>query len=125
MNQGTPEQLFLRYRDRGDVEALGAVFDALAPELLLVAAHLAACEADPRERGTSGFRVPSQNVAPGEETEHRQIDTEDPFVDVALGLAPGRYSLRIEDFVTREAGELTLDADPAGAPPRRLDLQLR
>lgn len=37
----SPEQDYCRFRDRGDVQALAAVFDALAPELLLVAAHLA------------------------------------------------------------------------------------
>lgn len=36
----SPEQDYARFRDRGDVQALAAVFDALAPELLLVAAHL-------------------------------------------------------------------------------------
>src|ERR1043166_7498204 len=34
------EQDFLRFRDRGDLNALAAVFDALAPQLLLVASHL-------------------------------------------------------------------------------------
>lgn len=34
------EQSFLRYRQHGDIKALGEVFDAVAQELLLVAAHL-------------------------------------------------------------------------------------
>lgn len=34
------EHDFLRYRDRGDAEALARVFDALAPKLLLLAQHL-------------------------------------------------------------------------------------
>ncbi|MGB3970279.1 MAG: sigma-70 family RNA polymerase sigma factor, partial [Planctomycetota bacterium] len=41
MTDATPEALFARYRSTGDVQALAAVFDLLAPELLLVAAHLA------------------------------------------------------------------------------------
>lgn len=41
MSEPTPEQDFRRWRRRGDTAALGRVFDALAPELLLVAAHLA------------------------------------------------------------------------------------
>ncbi|HEX5051944.1 MAG TPA: sigma-70 family RNA polymerase sigma factor [Planctomycetota bacterium] len=41
MTDATPEDLFARYRAAGDVQALAAVFDRLAPELLLVAAHLA------------------------------------------------------------------------------------
>jgi len=35
------EELFVRYRQTGDPQALAAVFDHLAPQLLLVAAHLA------------------------------------------------------------------------------------
>ncbi|MCC7065509.1 MAG: sigma-70 family RNA polymerase sigma factor [Planctomycetes bacterium] len=41
MNDATTETLFLRYRETGDAQALALVFDRLAPELLLVAAHLA------------------------------------------------------------------------------------
>ncbi|HEU4419141.1 MAG TPA: sigma-70 family RNA polymerase sigma factor, partial [Planctomycetota bacterium] len=36
-----PELLFLRYRETGDPQALASVFDRYAPQLLLVAAHLA------------------------------------------------------------------------------------
>ncbi|HEX5051217.1 MAG TPA: sigma-70 family RNA polymerase sigma factor [Planctomycetota bacterium] len=36
----TPEQLFLRFRDGGDPADLAAVFDCLAPRLLLLAAHV-------------------------------------------------------------------------------------
>ncbi len=35
-----PEDLFRRYRDHGDPAALAGVFDALAPRLLLLAAHV-------------------------------------------------------------------------------------
>lgn len=37
----SPEELFERFRRRSDPAALAAVFDALAPELLLVAGHVA------------------------------------------------------------------------------------
>lgn len=37
----TPEQHFRRFRERGEPDALAAVFDELASELLLVAAHVA------------------------------------------------------------------------------------
>lgn len=40
-----PEHAFQRYRDHGDVAALGAVFDAVAPDLLLVAVRLAGVDA--------------------------------------------------------------------------------
>lgn len=41
MHNVTPETLFARYRETGDAKALGAVFDRLAAELVLVSAHLA------------------------------------------------------------------------------------
>jgi RNA polymerase sigma factor (sigma-70 family) len=41
VNDATTQALFLRYRETGDAQALALVFDRLAPELLLVAAHLA------------------------------------------------------------------------------------
>ncbi len=41
MSEPTTEALFVQYRARGDAEALAAVFDRLAPQLLLVAARLA------------------------------------------------------------------------------------
>jgi RNA polymerase sigma factor (sigma-70 family) len=41
VTDATNEALFLRYRETGDAQALALVFDRLAPELLLVAAHLA------------------------------------------------------------------------------------
>lgn len=43
-----PEELFARFRQHADADALAAVFDALAPSLLLVAAHVApaGCEAE-------------------------------------------------------------------------------
>src|SRR5262245_61170113 len=40
------EEQFARFRGSGDARALGAVFDALAPELLLVAAHVAPAATD-------------------------------------------------------------------------------
>jgi RNA polymerase sigma-70 factor (ECF subfamily) len=42
----TPEQQFVRFREQADAAALAAVFDALAPELLLVAAHLVGRDAE-------------------------------------------------------------------------------
>ncbi|MEZ6015443.1 MAG: sigma-70 family RNA polymerase sigma factor [Planctomycetota bacterium] len=41
-----PEALFLRYRKRGDAAALGELFDLVAPELLVIASHLARDIAD-------------------------------------------------------------------------------
>ncbi len=42
----TPELQFARFREHADVTALAAVFDQLAPELLLVAAHFAGRDAE-------------------------------------------------------------------------------
>ncbi len=40
MTESSPEQLFLRYRGRGDVDALGELFDRTAPQLLGLARKL-------------------------------------------------------------------------------------
>ena len=40
MSVAPPETLFARFRATGDPAALAGVFDQLAPQLLLVAAHL-------------------------------------------------------------------------------------
>ena len=45
----TPEQQFARFRDRADGSARAAVFDELAPELLLIAAHVAPAGAEPED----------------------------------------------------------------------------
>ncbi len=44
------ERDFLRYRRRGDGEALARVFDTLAPQLLLLAAHVAQDRAQAKGR---------------------------------------------------------------------------
>jgi DNA-directed RNA polymerase specialized sigma24 family protein len=41
VQDGLPEQLFERYREHGDVNALGELFDLVAPELLSLAVRLA------------------------------------------------------------------------------------
>ena len=41
-NDRALDRLFERFRRRGDVEALGKLFDEAAPELYRVAVHLAA-----------------------------------------------------------------------------------
>ena len=41
VNGPTTEALFERYRQNGDAEALGVVFDRMAPQLVLIAARLA------------------------------------------------------------------------------------
>jgi RNA polymerase sigma-70 factor (ECF subfamily) len=51
----TPESHFARFRASGSAAALAAVFDALAPELLLVAAHLAPRGVEPEDVVQSTF----------------------------------------------------------------------
>jgi RNA polymerase sigma-70 factor (ECF subfamily) len=46
MTHTTVEADFLRFRHSGDPDALGRVFDAVAPRMILVAAHLAPSDAD-------------------------------------------------------------------------------
>ena len=49
MKERQEDQDFLRYRQKGDPEAMARVFDAVAPKLLLVAAHLTKDRADAEE----------------------------------------------------------------------------
>ena len=42
----TPEELFARYAQHGDVEALSEVFDVCAPKLLRLAMHLLRSESE-------------------------------------------------------------------------------
>ena len=46
MGMPTPEELFARYAQHGDVEALSEVFDACAPKLLRLAMHLLRSESE-------------------------------------------------------------------------------
>ena len=50
-------RLFVRYRMRGDVEALAAVFDEVAPGLLQVAKHLSARTCEPEDLVQTTFLV--------------------------------------------------------------------
>ena len=49
------DNLFRRFRERGDVDALGRAFDAAAPELLRVARHLCRSEAEAEDAVQASF----------------------------------------------------------------------
>ncbi|MBP8299370.1 MAG: RNA polymerase sigma factor, partial [Planctomycetes bacterium] len=56
-------RLFLRWRDRGDAEALAAVFDRTAPELLRLALHLCRNVADAEDLLQGTFLAAIQSAA--------------------------------------------------------------
>src|SRR5690242_12244531 len=55
MERGHLEDLFRRFRDRGDVAALGEVFDATAPDLLRVARRVTRDRAEAEDALQSTF----------------------------------------------------------------------
>ncbi|MFN3242299.1 MAG: sigma-70 family RNA polymerase sigma factor [Planctomycetota bacterium] len=54
---------FLRYRDQGDLDALGRLFDAVSPELLRVAMHLTGNAADAEDALQATFVVAMRKAA--------------------------------------------------------------
>ena len=62
MRKDQADRLFARYRKHGDPKALGRVFDLLASELLLVAAHFAADEAQAEDLVQTTFLDAIENV---------------------------------------------------------------
>lgn len=67
-SQATIEQLFARYIDDGDVDALADVFDRTAPELLRVAVHLAGRTGDADDLLQSTFLTALEKRARWERT---------------------------------------------------------
>ena len=59
----TVEQSFLSHREHGDVRALGAVFDAVAQELVLVAAHIAPTGVDAEDLVQATFVEAMEHAA--------------------------------------------------------------
>ena len=59
----TVEQSFLSYREHSDVRALGAVFDAVAQELVLIAAHIAPTGLDPEDLVQATFVEAMEHAA--------------------------------------------------------------
>ena len=57
------ERLFRRYRIRGDVEALGKVFDSVAPELARIAGHLVGDAAEAEDLLQSTFLTALEKAA--------------------------------------------------------------
>lgn len=106
----SPEQSFRRFRDAGDVAALGAVFDAVATELLLVASHVAPPGVDPQDLVGETFVDAIECAA--------RWDDERPLVPWLLGIL-GNHARR-----ARQRQARALDADRLVRPvePSPLDL---
>ncbi|MCA8976923.1 MAG: sigma-70 family RNA polymerase sigma factor, partial [Planctomycetes bacterium] len=58
-----PSMLFVQFRERGDLQALGEVFDQLAPRLLPVALHLCGHPADAEDAVQQTFLIAIQRAA--------------------------------------------------------------
>lgn len=74
----TIEQCFLRYRDHGDIEALGSVFDRVAQELAVVAAHLAPTGIDAEDLVQATFVLAMQHA--------QRFDSDKPLTPWLIGI---------------------------------------
>lgn len=97
------EQAFQRFRSHGDARALGAVFDALAPELLLVAAHVAPRGVDAEDLLQSAFLEAIEHAA--------RWDPARPLVPWLIGI--------LVNHVRRERQRLARQVDAARLDPRQ------
>ncbi len=61
--QSDPDELFLAWRDRGDLRALGELFDAQAPLLLALARHLCPSREDAEDAVQSTFLIAMERAA--------------------------------------------------------------
>jgi RNA polymerase sigma-70 factor (ECF subfamily) len=100
-------ELFARYRDGGDVEALGAVFDRAAPRLLRLAVHLTGSVADAEDLLQQTF-VQAMRLAP-------QFDAARPLLPWLCALLAGQAK-NLQRSRRRKAAEplpeLPTDAEP-------------
>jgi RNA polymerase sigma-70 factor (ECF subfamily) len=101
------EELFRRYRDGGDVEALAAVFDRTAPQLLLVAAHVTPDAAAAEDLLQDAFLHAMASA--------RQWDPGQPLLPWLTGILRHRALDLARRLRHRRAA--TLDAEPAAHGP--------
>lgn len=114
--------LFVRYREHGDVAALGRVFDELAPRLLAVALHACGNAADAEDALQATFVIAMRKAG--------AFDAKQPIGGWLAGMLAGeaRNLMRREQ---RRRGEplvesAAADGDPSAASERReLVAQLR
>ena len=75
---------FDRWRVHGDLAALGAVFDAIAPRLLPVALHLCGHSADAEDALQQTFLLAMDNAAAFDRTQRLVASTRRPCCSVCL-----------------------------------------
>ncbi|MEM1448685.1 MAG: sigma-70 family RNA polymerase sigma factor [Planctomycetota bacterium] len=108
MNRRRLDPLFLRFRERGDVAALGALFDRAAPQLMAIARHLAGDEATAEDALQETFRTA---------IERRDVwDARRPLLPWLVGILSihvKRARARAEDVIADGGLEWSDERDPA------------
>lgn len=108
-------QLFARYRDGGDLRALGAVFDELAPRLLLVALHLTGRRSDAEDVLQETFLLAIERAATFDATRRLEPWLAGMLTNVARNARRSARRRAAEQLPER--GDAT--GDPATAAERR------
>ncbi len=108
MQTGEIEALFARFRDEGDVAALGDVFDRAAPELLRLATHLAGDVAEAEDLVQGTFLVAIERA--------RAYDASRPLLPWLVGILTRRATRVLRGRARRPDAERVRSAeavDPA------------
>lgn len=100
--------LFLRYRDRADVAALGQVFDRTAPRLLQLAMHLSSRTADAEDLLQATFVLAMQKA--------ETFDRRQPLLPWLSGILAGEARNLLRKHRRRHAEPLPDLCDPEGSP---------
>ena len=105
----SPERDFARFRQHADARALAAVFDALAPELLLIAAHVAVAGTEAEDLVQATFLDAIEKA--------ERWDASRPLLPWLIGILVNHARLE------RRRRERALDADrlPKASEPSPLD----
>lgn len=107
--------LFVRYRRHGDLEALGRVFDELAPRLLALALHVCGHAADAEDALQAAFLVAMQKAATFDERQAVGPWLAGVLAGEARNVARREQRRRAEPSAEPEAAS----GDPVAASERR------
>ena len=121
----TPEQHFRRFRERGEPDALAAVFDELASELLLVAAHVAPAGVEAEDLVQATFLTVLDEFGAYPAVIQRELDRYLPFLATtriliaAVRAGVGRETAH--EVIKEHAVAVALAMREHGAEPDLLD----